>query len=145
MLIFVSDSCNSTEEIAAKADVVLALAGKPLVGRVERTQNGAPKCKNYKISATHTDGVILLALADVPVGIDVEREDRKPPVSMRSIYNWTAYEAKRKMTGEGIKLAEIREGGDYTDGVSFHSFLDGKIVAIAGGGDDVFTVWVYQT
>ena len=133
-MIFVSDSCNSTEEIAAKADVVLALAGKPLVGRVERTQNGAPKCKNYKISATHTDGVILLALADVPVGIDVEREDRR-----------TAYEAKRKMTGEGIKLAEIREGGDYTDGVSFHIFLDGKIVAIAGGGDDVFTVWVYQT
>lgn len=142
MLIFVSTSCKTTEEIAAKADVVLAAAGKPLIGRVDRTEKGAPTCKNYGISATHTDGVILLALADVPVGIDVERADRKVPDSMRSVYNWTAYEAKRKMTGEGISLADVREGGDYTDGVRFHSFLEGKVVAVAGGDDDVVAAWV---
>lgn len=142
MLIFVSNSCKTTEEIAAKADAVLEAAGKPLIGRVERTQNGAPICKNYKMSVAHTDGVILLALADVPVGIDVEREDRKPVGSMKSIHNWTAYEAKRKMTGEGIRLSEVREGGDYADGVSFHTFLEGKTVAVAGGDDDVFAVWV---
>lgn len=142
MLIFVSTSCSTTEEIAAKADVVLTAAGRPQIGKVWRTQNGAPVCGHYKISASHTDGVILLALADVPVGIDVEREDRKVPESMRSIYNWTAYEAKRKMTGEGISLAEVREGGDHTEGVSFHTFLDGKVVAVAGGDGDVFAVWV---
>ena len=109
---------------------------------MDRTEKGAPTCKNYGISATHTDGVILLALADVPVGIDVERADRKVPDSMRSVYNWTAYEAKRKMTGEGISLADVRKGGDYTDGVRFHSFLEGKVVAVAGGDDDVVAAWV---
>lgn len=142
MLIFVSDTCKTTEEAARKADVVLATAGKPPIGDVQRTEKGAPYCKNYKMSVAHTEGILLLALSHFPVGIDVEREDRKAPESMKSIYNWTAYEAKRKMTGEGISLAEVREGGDHTEGVSFHTFLDGKVVAVAGGDGDVFAVWV---
>ena len=61
---------------------------------------------------------------------------------MKDVRNWTAYEAKRKMTGEGIKLSEVKAGGDYTKGVTFHTFLDGYTVATVGGDETLFVICV---
>lgn len=142
MLIFLSTGCESSEELTKKADVALKLSGKPLIGNVKKTDNGAPHCDNYFISFSHTDGVVMLALSDKPVGIDVEKSGRTVPSQMKDIFNWTAYEAKCKLSGEGIKLSEVRAGGDFKDGVSFHSFLDGYVIAVAGGEDSVFVICV---
>lgn len=142
MLIFLSDSCGGSEELAKRADAALAAVGKPLIKEIKKKESGAPYCDNYYISVTHTDGVVMLALSDKPVGIDAEKSDRKVPETMKDIFNWTAYEAKCKLSADGIKLSEVRAGGDYTDGVSFHTFLRGYVLAIAGGDKDLFVVCV---
>lgn len=142
MLIFLSTDCDNSEELAKRADVALGLTGKPLIGKVKKKESGAPYCDNYCISVTHTDGVAMLALSDKPVGIDVEKKDRTAPETMKDIFNWTAYEAKCKLSGEGIKLSDVRAGGDYTDGVGFHTFLSDYLLAVAGGDEDVFIVCV---
>lgn len=142
MLIFLSTGCESSEELVKRADVALGRTGKPLIGTLKKKESGAPYCDNYFASVSHTDGVVMLALSDKPVGIDVEKADRKVPAQMKDVFNWTAYEAKCKLSGEGIKLQEVRTGGDYTDGVSFHTFLKGYAIAVAGGDDSVFVVCV---
>lgn len=142
MLIFLSTDCDNSDDLAKRADVALRLTGKPLIKEIKKKESGAPYCDNYYISVTHTDGVVMLALSDKPVGIDAEKSDRKVSETMKDIFNWTAYEAKCKLSGDGIKLSEVRAGGDYTDGVSFHTFLRGYVLAIAGGDKDIFVVCV---
>lgn len=142
MLIFLSTDCDNADDLAKRADVALRLTGKPLIGTLKKKESGAPYCDDYYLSVTHTDGVVMLALSDKPVGIDAEKSDRKVPETMKDIFNWTAYEAKCKLSGDGIKLSEVRAGGDYTDGVSFHTFLRGYVLAIAGGNKDLFVVCV---
>lgn len=142
MLIFLSTDCDNSDDLAKRADVALRLTGKPLIKGIKKKESGAPYCDNYYISVTHTDGVVMLALSDKPVGIDAEKSDRKVSETMKDIFNWTAYEAKCKLSGDGIKLSEVRAGGDYTDGVSFHTFLRGYVLAIAGGDKDLFVVCV---
>lgn len=142
MLIFFSDKGITSCELEKRADVVLEKIGKKTVDIEGRTGQGAPISRNYRVSVTHTDNVTLLALSDKAVGIDIERNGRRVPKSMKDVRNWTAYEAKRKMTGEGIRLSEIRAGGDYTEGVTFHTFIDGYTVAVAGGDPTLFVICV---
>lgn len=142
MLIFLSTDCKDTRELAERADVALGIIGRPLIGDIGRTDDGAPVCGNWNMSVTHTDGIIMLALSDKPVGIDVEKTSREVPPAMRGIENWTAYEANCKLRGNGIKMSEVRQGGDHTDGVSFHYFLQGYTLAVAGGDGTIFVVCV---
>ena len=142
MLIFFSENCSTTDELATRADVALSVVGKPLIGEIKKTETGAPYCKNYCLSVTHTDGVSLLALSSTPVGIDIEKKDRIVPESMKDVRNWTAYEAKCKLGGQGIRLSDVRTGGDYTNGVGFHSFVEGYTLAVAGGNDSLFVIVV---
>lgn len=142
MLIFLSDKGISTAELVLAADEALTVMGKLPVGELVKTQSGAPKSMNYRVSVTHTGDLSLLAVASEAVGIDIEKNDRKVPESMKDVRNWTAYEAKRKMTGEGIKLSEVKAGGDYTKGVTFHMFLDGYTVATVGGDETLFVICV---
>lgn len=142
MLIFLSESCNTTDELAKRADVALSLTGKPLIGQIKKTDEGAPYCDRYCLSATHTEKIFVLALSSVPVGIDIEKNDRKVPDSMKDVRNWTAYEAKCKLKGQGIKLSDVRSGGDYTREVSFHGFMEGYTLAVAGGEGALFVAVV---
>lgn len=98
--------------------------GRDLLGRpvVVSPRNGDIPA----FSLTHTDGVVACALADVPVGIDVERCDR-PPQSVEALTDylsqleieelsrcfeadrntrlmelWTLKEACAKVLGEGL-------------------------------------------
>lgn len=142
MLIFVSESCVDSAELALKADAALGLMDKPLIGDIRKTEKGAPYCNNYKISITHTDGKILLAVSSLPVGVDIEREDREVPKSMHDVKNWTAYEALCKMSGEGIRLSEVKSGADHTNDVRFLYFLKDYVIALAGEDEDVFVICV---
>ena len=142
MLIFVSENNIATDELAKRADVALSVVGKPLIGEIKKTETGAPYCKNYCLSVTHTEGVSLLALSSTPVGIDIEKKDRIVPESMKDVRNWTAYEAKCKLGGQGIRLSDVRTGGDYTNGVGFHSFVEGYTLAVVGGNDSLFVIVV---
>ena len=75
---------------------------------IERLSNGKPIIISDGkeigcVSISHTDGVLVMAFSDKPVGIDIERYDRK--ISFRicgSIEEWTKREAYGKYTGEGI-------------------------------------------
>lgn len=142
MLIFVSTSCTDSAELAGRADAALSAIGKPPIGKIRKTDKGAPLCDNGYISVTHTDGIILLALSDKPIGIDAEKDGRTVPVSIGDIANWTAYEALCKLRGDGIRLSEIRAGGDFGKEVKFLTFLKGYTVAVAGGDDSVYVICV---
>jgi phosphopantetheinyl transferase len=65
----------------------------------------------HHFSLCHTDGLLLVAVSDFPVGIDAERSDRviTGAVSKRffskenaTISDWTEYESVGKMLGCGI-------------------------------------------
>lgn len=142
MLIFFSKSGDNSVQLAEKADFFLKNEGKKGIGRISKTQKGAPVCENGYVSFSHTEGLILMAFSDVPVGIDVEKETRRVPAQMKDVKNWTAYEAKCKMSGEGISLAEIRQGGDFTEGVRYIDVAEGYVVAVAGGDRETYIVGV---
>lgn len=135
MLIFYSVSGVTTDELAEMADVALGKRGMAPVGKITRTEKGAPRCGNYCVSFSHTPGLVVMACSDTPVGIDVEKDGRNVPAGMKDVRNWTAYEAKCKLTGEGIKLSEVRKGGDFTQGTRYPYVLKGYTVAVAGGDD----------
>ncbi len=140
MLIFYTVSGVTTDELAEMADVALGKRGMAPVGKITRTKNGAPVSDNYRISFSHTTGLVVMACSDMPVGIDVEKDGRKVPAGMKDVRNWTAYEAKCKLTGEGIKLSEVRKGGDFTPGTRYPYVIKGYTVAVAGGDDGQIAV-----
>ena len=89
------------------------------VGNVAFTANGKPYFSESHIffSISHSHGVCAVAIADHPVGVDVERIRTNYPPNMiersltdteRAIYDggftclWSRKEAVAKMTGEGI-------------------------------------------
>ena len=78
-----------------------------------RTTEGKPYCKNLPLqfSLCHTDGLILVAVSDLPCGIDAEKSDRviSDAVARRflkldsaTIKDWTRYESVGKMIGCGV-------------------------------------------
>lgn len=142
MLIFFSENGDSSARLAEKADKALEKEGKKPIGLISKTNKGAPVCENGYVSFSHTEGLTLMAFSDVPVGIDVEKEGRKVPSQMKDVKNWTAYEAKCKMSGEGISLAEVRQGGDFTKGVRYIAVSEGYVVAVAGGDSETHIVGV---
>ena len=81
MQIFLSTDCDNSDDLAKRADVALRLTGKPLIKEIKKKESGAPSCDDYYLSVTHTDGVVMLALSDKPVGIDAEKSDRKVHVN----------------------------------------------------------------
>ena len=47
------------------------LLGSPQIG-ITYTETGQPQLKDYHISFSHTDNIVAVALAKIPVGIDIE-------------------------------------------------------------------------
>ena len=58
------------------------------------------------ISISHSDGTLAMAFSDKPVGIDIERKDRKISVC-QNIEEWTKIEAYCKYTGEGLSKKAV--------------------------------------
>ena len=117
---------------------------------IETTPSGKPYLKDYPnlfFNLTHTDNLILISLADSPVGVDVERLERNAdkeailkhffsereqqsyfsqPENQRQLAffkGWTRKEALLKATGEGLSKMN-----DYE--VSFEPVTDKPIINI---------------
>ncbi len=80
-----------------------------------KTEEGKPFFAHcpWQFSITHTEGLALVAVSHLPVGIDAERTDRRisEKVARRflgkdscTVEDWTQYEAVGKMLGCGIPL-----------------------------------------
>ena len=89
-----------------------------------KDKQGKPYFLNnsYYFSITHTDGLAVVAISDVPVGIDAEREDRliSDKVAKRFLHldcacveDWTRYESLGKMLGCGIPLTKEQMNLSY--------------------------------
>ena len=91
---------------------------------IKKSQSGKPYFLGcpYHFSITHTDGLVAVAISDLPVGIDAESKNRRisNAVAFRflrkdtaSIEDWTRYEAVGKMLGCGVPLNERQREGTY--------------------------------
>lgn len=78
-----------------------------------KTNSGKPYCEDLPLefSLCHTDGLLLVAISDVPCGVDAEKSDRviSSGVARRflkqdtaTVSDWTRYESIAKMYGCGI-------------------------------------------
>ena len=93
------------------------------------------------ISISHTDDTLAIAFASKPVGIDIERKDRKVSANIcDSIEEWTKREAYGKMLGIGINKeilsAKLPDDimtficGEYAVSVCGNERVDGIITLI---------------
>ena len=139
MILFAYDGEVERGALLAEIDKALASRGMLPLGQVRHDDKGAPVCDNYFISITHTDVKIIVAVSRVPVGVDIERSDRRPPRGVPDMASWTAYEAHCKSHGEGIRVSDIRSGLPRIRARRFDIF-GGYTLAVAGGDDDCETV-----
>ena len=105
------------ESLYAWALLGLALGGKdlPAVAREPSGKPYFPDAPELCFSLSHTQGAVLLALSDRPVGADVELVRPAPPRLSRRFglegeaffRSWVRREARGKRTGEGI-TAQLR-------------------------------------
>lgn len=73
-----------------------------VLGKYLKLQSGQPTLENGYISISHTEKVLVIAISDKKVGIDVENKNRKVHKFDFSILEWTRYEAYAKWSGKGI-------------------------------------------
>jgi hypothetical protein len=71
----------------------------PHCGSVE---HGRPSAPGRFVSLSYTRGLVLVALAEAPVGVDVERDGPVVP-GFADTAAWTRAEALLKASGEGLR------------------------------------------
>jgi 4'-phosphopantetheinyl transferase len=64
--------------------------------------HGRPMVADGFVSFAYAPGLVVVALADAPVGLDVERSGPVPP-GFADTAAWTRAEAVLKATGEGLR------------------------------------------
>ncbi len=81
---------------------------------IDTSDSGKPYLSDhsFEFNISHSEGRIVLALSDKPVGIDVERETRQLPSIVKkrfftkevepTVLEWTRFESYCKFTGMGI-------------------------------------------
>lgn len=141
MMIFAAHNAPDRDALIAAIDAELRETGLAGLGQVRYDDRGAPRCDNHFVSITHTDAKIIVAVSASPVGVDIERTNRKPPRGAGDMRRWTAYEAWAKMRGDGIRLSEVRAGVPDVAARYFDIF-DGYTVAVAGGDPDCTVVYL---
>ena len=65
------------------------------------TAKGAPYMDNSYVSISHTCNILVMAFSCSPIGIDIEKANRRIKIGM-TIEEWTKYEAYSKLIGEGL-------------------------------------------
>lgn len=122
---------NARREVERSAVSLLLQELSPIAGGLAYTLEGKPYLsneKNWHISISHTEGLVMLALSKEPIGIDVERiSDRlesvrriltpsdlayieaMPKGMHRSLYalTWTAAEALFKLVDESRLISDF--------------------------------------
>lgn len=99
-------------------DALRQAAHDLLGGRVTRlcpacgsTAHGRPHRRGTHVSLGYAPGVVLVATASTPVGVDVEEGDDAA---------WTRTEAVLKCTGEGLRRPPAEVGTDVEEGLHTH-------------------------
>lgn len=96
----------------------VAEADVPLDRTCERCggPHGRPRVAGANVSIAHADGTALVAVADAPVGVDLEPFGRVVPddSGATDLVDWVRKEAALKLTGDGLRLpmdeVKIRDG-----------------------------------
>jgi phosphopantetheinyl transferase len=65
--------------------------------------HGRPRIGDLQLSLAYAPGLVSVAVADVPVGIDAEEEVGAAPAPFVDRRAWTVAEAILKLTGEGVR------------------------------------------
>jgi phosphopantetheinyl transferase len=79
------------------------------------SDHGRPRTADRQLSLAYADGLVTLAVADVPIGVDAELSGPAPaPFADRQ--EWTRAEAILKLTGEGVRRdpASVDPGEAWT-------------------------------
>ena len=139
MILFAYDGDIAREDLLAAIDEELKARGETPIGAIRYDERGAPVCENCFVSITHTDAKIVIAVSVSPVGVDIEKSNRALPRGISGVNAWTAYEAHCKLTGEGIRLSDVREGVPHIEARYFDIFY-GYTLAVAGGDAHCETV-----
>lgn len=79
----------------------LQRAGIPLKSYY-KDELGCPRLASGGISISHTKNIVVIAVSDYKVGIDIESKDRKISKELISIENWTQKESYGKYLGCGL-------------------------------------------
>jgi hypothetical protein len=93
------------------------LAGpvKRLCPQCASASHGRPILERGHVSISYADGLVVVALADSPVGVDIEAEG-PPPEGFADLRAWTRAEAILKATGEGLHRDPRTVPGDAWTG-----------------------------
>lgn len=99
-----------------------------------------PKDEGYYMSLTHTEGLAACVIADVPVGIDAERERKIVPGLARKILApnetgdlrevWVKKESYLKRTGEGIRRSMTGFSVKEIDGYLHTFYMDAYYISV---------------
>ena len=110
MKIYIAENCKDIAQ--AKSAILRAYAPHNNCS-IKYSATGQPSlcCKKEKIacvSISHTENIIVMAFSLKPVGVDIERSDRKISSRLGGISEWTRREAYGKMMGVGINSEILR-------------------------------------
>ncbi len=110
MKIYIAENCKDIAQ--AKSAILRAYAPHNNCS-IKYSATGQPSlcCENEKIacaSISHTGNIIVMVVSIKPVGVDVERNDRKISSRLGGISEWTRREAYGKMIGVGINSEILR-------------------------------------
>ncbi len=81
-------------EQRAAAERLLGVKTSRLCPHCGSADHGRPRLTGAHLSLAYADGLVAIAMADVPVGVDVESDGHLA---------WTRAEAVLKLTGEGVR------------------------------------------
>lgn len=153
---------NRANRYCAEREAVRALVAEAFGKDAELSHNadGKPfitECPNAYISVSHSKDECVLAVSDMPIGVDVEtarpqlpriahkfltaaETSREPLTIKRLMMLWTAKEAVFKCAGiPSLVISEIELSEDMTKAkarglsfsISYHHISDSKVLAIA--------------
>lgn len=141
MILYACDGEIGREELLAQIDADLFERGQEPLSPIGYSDRGAPIGRHHFVSITHTGTKIVIAVSSSPVGVDIERNDRKLALRGADVAAWTAYEATAKLRGDGIRLSEVRDGVPKCEARYFDIFCD-HTTAVAGGDPSCTVVYL---
>lgn len=109
--------CWTIDQVATRDWMPLALqayyaATGIRVTRWSYTDRGAPQAEGAYLSVSHTRGLSVIAIAQSPIGIDVEHIARKIPRALGDVREWTCKEAQAKSDGIGLTRNRAYQSAD---------------------------------
>lgn len=95
------------------------------------TAHGQPRVPGQHISLAYAPGLVVVALANAPVGVDVE-VDGAAPEGFADRLAWTRVEAMLKATGQGLQRdpTTVLESEAWTDRLPLPASYVGSVAVV---------------